>query len=113
MPMTLTALCDAAITVSSNLAANNLIEKLGAVRIQKAVDELGASGMQVKRGVEDPKAFDKGDTWLADRVYSGVPAGDYGREQQIRIGPMSGKSNVVFWLKRHHIVPAPESGTPA
>jgi beta-lactamase class A len=58
-PMTLRALCDAMITVSSNLAANNLIEKLGARRIQETVDGLGASGMQVLRGVEDQKAFDR------------------------------------------------------
>jgi 2-isopropylmalate synthase len=33
-------------------------------------------------------------------VYSGVPASLIGREQQIDVGPMSGKSNVVFWLER-------------
>ena len=65
-PMTLTALCEAAITVSSNLAANNLIERLGAAKIQKTVDALGASGMQVKRGVEDLKAFDKGENNTTD-----------------------------------------------
>ena len=59
-PMTLAALCDAMITVSSNLAANLLIEKLGAREIQATVDRLGASGMQVLRGVEDQKAFDQG-----------------------------------------------------
>lgn len=47
------------------------------------------------------KAFKKGDRWLADRVYSGVPAGDFGLEQKIRIGPMSGRSNVVWWLEHH------------
>lgn len=46
------------------------------------------------------KAFKKGDEWLADAVYSGVPARSFGREQLIEIGPMSGKSNVVFWLER-------------
>lgn len=46
------------------------------------------------------KALKKNDTWLADRVYSGVPAGDFGRRQLIGIGPMSGKSNVQFWLGR-------------
>ena len=59
-PLTLRALCDAMITVSSNLAANNLIEKLGAKNIQATVDRLGASGMQVLRGVEDQTAFDRG-----------------------------------------------------
>lgn len=49
------------------------------------------------------KAFRKGDTWLADMVYSGVPAQLFGREQQIEIGPMSGKSNVVFWLETHGV----------
>jgi 2-isopropylmalate synthase len=34
-------------------------------------------------------------------VYSGVPASMIGREQEIEVGPMSGKSNVIFWLERH------------
>jgi 2-isopropylmalate synthase len=46
------------------------------------------------------KAFNKDDADLADTVYSGVPARLVGRSQQIDIGPMSGKSNVVFWLER-------------
>ncbi|MBI4821895.1 MAG: 2-isopropylmalate synthase [Deltaproteobacteria bacterium] len=49
------------------------------------------------------KAMEKNDSWLADRVYSGVPAGLFGREQQIEIGPMSGMSNVRYWLKSHRI----------
>jgi len=51
------------------------------------------------------KAEGKGDRWLADRVYSGVPAGLFGREQVIDIGPMSGLSNVNHWLRRHGITP--------
>jgi 2-isopropylmalate synthase len=47
------------------------------------------------------KAFRKNDLALVDAVYSGVPAGLIGRQQQIDVGPMSGKSNVVFWLERH------------
>jgi 2-isopropylmalate synthase len=47
------------------------------------------------------KAFRKHDRALVDAVYSGVPASLIGREQQIDIGPMSGKSNVIFWLERH------------
>ena len=47
------------------------------------------------------KAFHKGDEDLADTVYSGVPARLVGRAQQIEIGPMSGRSNVIFWLERH------------
>lgn len=53
-------LCEAMITVSSNFAANLLIEHLGAPRIQRTTESLGASGMHVLRGVEDGKAFDKG-----------------------------------------------------
>ena len=49
------------------------------------------------------KAFRKQDTALVDAVYSGVPASLVGREQEIEVGPMSGKSNVVFWLERRGI----------
>lgn len=54
------ALIEASITVSSNLATNILIEHLGARNVQATVDIMGASGMQVLRGVEDQKAFDAG-----------------------------------------------------
>src|ERR1041384_7727953 len=54
------------------------------------------------------KAFNKGDDWLADMVYSGVPAKMLNREQTIEIGPMSGKSNVIFWLERNGIEPTKE-----
>jgi 2-isopropylmalate synthase len=49
------------------------------------------------------KAFHKHDPELMDAVYSGVPAGLVGRAQEIEIGPMSGRSNVVFWLERRGI----------
>jgi beta-lactamase class A len=58
--MTLKQLCEVMITVSSNFAANLLIEKLGVENIRRTVTALGAGGMQVLRGVEDQKAFDKG-----------------------------------------------------
>jgi beta-lactamase class A len=58
--MTLGALCEAMITVSSNFAANLLIERVGAENVRKTVSRLGADGMLVLRGVEDQKAFDKG-----------------------------------------------------
>ena len=50
------------------------------------------------------KAWKKGDRELMDMVYSAVPASLVGREQEIDVGPMSGKSNVIFWLReaRHH-----------
>jgi len=58
--LTLEQLDEAMITVSSNFAANLLIEKLGVENIRATVTRLGADGMQVLRGVEDQKAFDKG-----------------------------------------------------
>lgn len=47
------------------------------------------------------KAMRKGDHWLADRVYSGVPAGDFGLKQVIRIGHMAGRSNIIWWLEQN------------
>ena len=44
------------------------------------------------------KAQAKGDDWLADRIYSGVPASWFGRRQEIEIGHQSGVSNVKYWL---------------
>jgi len=49
------------------------------------------------------KAFRKNDLELANAVYSGVPAHLFGLDQVIEIGPMSGKSNVLFWLEKHRI----------
>jgi 2-isopropylmalate synthase len=49
------------------------------------------------------KAFAKNDSALADAVYSAVPASLFGLEQIIEIGPMSGKSNVLYWLDRQKI----------
>jgi len=49
------------------------------------------------------KARKKGDEWLADRVYSSVPASLVGRGQEIEVGPMCGESNVVYWLTEREI----------
>jgi 2-isopropylmalate synthase len=54
------------------------------------------------------KAEKKGDHWLADRIYSGVPAGMFGKEQSIEIGHYSGESNVVYWLMKHGYEPTRE-----
>ncbi|OLD20200.1 MAG: hypothetical protein AUG08_02150 [Acidobacteria bacterium 13_1_20CM_2_55_15] len=51
------------------------------------------------------KAFRKGETELANTVYSGVPSHLFGLEQIIDIGPMSGRSNVIFWLEKRGIQP--------
>jgi 2-isopropylmalate synthase len=53
------------------------------------------------------KAWKKGDRELMDAVYSAIPASLVGREQEIEVGPMSGKSNVTFWLEKRGI-PASE-----
>ena len=63
---------------------------------------LGADAFRTGTGVHASavvKALRKGDRDLADLVYSGVPASLVGREQRIEVGPMSGESNVVFWLE--------------
>ncbi|HEV8628691.1 MAG TPA: LeuA family protein [Thermoanaerobaculia bacterium] len=54
------------------------------------------------------KARAKGDDWLADRIYSGVPASLVGRRQLVEIGPMSGESNVVCWLQARGVEPRQE-----
>jgi 2-isopropylmalate synthase len=54
------------------------------------------------------KAFRKNDAVLADAVYAGVPASLVGREQIIEIGPMSGKSNVIYWLEKRGIAATEE-----
>ena len=74
------------------------------VSIPRNYPVIGSDAFETGTGVHAAaviKAFRKGDTWLADRVYSGVPAGDFGMKQRIRIGPMSGKSNVIYWLEEH------------
>jgi 2-isopropylmalate synthase len=53
------------------------------------------------------KAIAKGDEWLADQVYSGVPAAWFGRRQEIEIGHMAGDSNIIYWLSSRDIEPAP------
>ncbi len=54
------------------------------------------------------KAERKGHAWLADRIYSGVPAGMFGKEQEIEVGHYSGESNVVYWLQKRGYEPEPE-----
>jgi 2-isopropylmalate synthase len=66
----------------------------------------GADAFRTATGVHAAaiiKAKNKGDDWLADRIYSGVPAGAFGRSQTIEIGHMSGMSNVRYWLAQHRL----------
>lgn len=51
------------------------------------------------------KAYRKGNVMLANSVYSGVPSHLFGLDQVIEIGPLSGRSNVVYWLERHGFEP--------
>jgi 2-isopropylmalate synthase len=69
---------------------------------------LGRDAFRTATGVHAAavvKAWRKGDRELMDAVYSAIPASLVGREQEIDIGPMSGKSNVVFWLEKRGIKP--------
>jgi isopropylmalate/homocitrate/citramalate synthase len=69
----------------------------------------GADAFRTATGVHAAaviKAFRKKDEPLANSVYSGVPAHLFGLEQVIEIGPMSGKSNVVYWLEKHGLAPS-------
>jgi 2-isopropylmalate synthase len=71
----------------------------------------GADAFRTATGVHAAaiiKAEKKGDSWLADRIYSGVPAGMFGKEQQIEIGHYSGESNIVYWLKKRGYDPTKE-----
>ena len=72
---------------------------------------VGADAFRTATGVHASaiiKAQQKGDAWLADRIYSGVPAAMFGREQEICIGYMSGASNVNYWLRQRKIEPSKE-----
>lgn len=67
---------------------------------------VGADAFRTSTGVHAAaiaKAMKLEDEWLADRVYSGVPASLVGREQEIEIGPMSGEHNIRFWLNKRGI----------
>ncbi|HET6934863.1 MAG TPA: LeuA family protein [Candidatus Angelobacter sp.] len=81
------------------------------VPIPRNYPVLGDDAFRTATGVHAAaviKAFKKGDLELANSVYSGVPSHYFGLEQIIEIGPMSGKSNVIFWLERKGISPTDE-----
>ena len=72
------------------------------VRIAPNYPVIGADAFRTATGVHAAavvKAFRKGDRALMDAVYAAVPASLVGRHQEIEVGPMSGRSNVVFWLE--------------
>jgi len=80
------------------------------VPIPRNYPVVGADAFRTATGVHAAavmKAFRKQDRALMDAVYASVPASLVGREQEIEVGPMSGRSNVVFWLERRGL-PATE-----
>jgi len=74
------------------------------VPIPASYPVVGSDAFRTATGVHAAailKAKRKGDDWLADRVYSSVPAGVFGLAQRIEISPVSGLSNVKCWLEEH------------
>ena len=107
--MTLGQLCDAMITVSSNFAANLLIERLGVQNIRATVAKLGAGGMNVLRGVEDDKAYAKGlnNTTTARALFTLLQAIARGRAVSPRAD-----AEMVAILKRQSFNNAIPAGLP-
>ena len=85
-----------------------LVARVCKVPIPYNYPVLGSDAFRTATGVHAAaiiKAERKGDAYLADRIYSSVPAELFGRQQEIEIGPMSGESNVIYWLRRHKLEP--------
>ncbi|MFW6039483.1 MAG: LeuA family protein [Gemmatimonadota bacterium] len=82
------------------------------LEISPAYPVVGRDAFRTGTGVHASaivKAMEMGDDWLVDRVYSGVPATMVGREQTIEVSPVSGMSNVRYWLDAHGYDPGDES----
>ncbi|HSA92691.1 MAG TPA: LeuA family protein [Terriglobales bacterium] len=87
------------------------VSRATGVPIPRNYPVVGSDAFRTATGVHAAaviKAFKKQDVVLANTVYSGVPAHYFGLGQTIEIGPMSGKSNVLFWLDHHGITPGDE-----
>jgi 2-isopropylmalate synthase len=83
---------------------SRLASRACGVPIPPSYPVLGEDAFRTGTGVHAAaiiKARKKGHDWLADRIYSGVPAGEFGLAQRIEISPVSGLSNVKFWLAEH------------
>ncbi|HSM14048.1 MAG TPA: LeuA family protein [Thermoanaerobaculia bacterium] len=88
-----------------------LVSDATGVPIPDTYPVIGKDAFRTQTGVHAAailKAKAKGDAWLANRIYSGIPAEMVGRKQEIEVGPMSGQANVVYWLQDHGIEPADE-----
>ena len=83
---------------------SRLVSRACGVAIPASYPVLGDDAFRTGTGVHAAaiiKARRKGHDWLADRIYSGVPAGDFGLAQRIDVSPVSGLSNVRCWLEEH------------
>jgi 2-isopropylmalate synthase len=79
-----------------------VVSRVTGVAVPPNYPVIGKDAFRTATGVHAAavvKAFRKNDRELVDAVYSAVPASLVGRHQEIDVGPMSGKSNVVFWLE--------------
>jgi beta-lactamase class A len=103
------SLVEASITVSSNLAANILIEHLRAAKVQATVDQLGALGMHVRRGVEDQKAFDAGQNNTTDARSLLVLFEAIGQGRAVSPAASAAMADI---LKRQHFVDGIPAGLP-
>ena len=82
----------------------NQAAKMFGVKIPHSYPVVGQDAFRTATGVHANaviKAKKRNDEWLTDLIYSGVPAHIFGRDQTIEVGPVSGQSNVVYWLERH------------
>ncbi len=88
-----------------------LVSRATGTAIPDSYPVVGRDAFRTQTGVHAAailKARAKGDDWLADRIYSGIPAAMVGRRQVVEIGPMSGQANVNYWLQEHGIEATPE-----
>ncbi len=88
-----------------------LVSRSTGVVIPESYPVVGRDAFRTQTGVHAAailKARAKGHDWLADRIYSGVPAALVGRRQEIEIGPMSGQANVTCWLEERGLTSTPE-----
>ncbi len=82
----------------------SLAAEICGVEIPHSYPVVGSDAFRTGTGVHASaiiKAMNMGDDWLVDRVYSGVPASLFGLEQTIEVSPVSGLSNVRYWLDKH------------
>jgi 2-isopropylmalate synthase len=90
--------------------AQTVSESVG-VPIPANYSVVGADAFRTATGVHAAaliKAYKKDELELANQVYSGVPSHWFGMDQKIEIGPMSGKSNVIYWLEHRRIAASDE-----